>query len=123
MSPEQLFNKSLQFFWDNAGWSYDPKTQTSEEGRLESAQALVISEYLSIDKGFSFVWDNDSDNPNELCCVCLDRNGVVLSSLCGIDLGKNADPYTNEYSRVIKAELALEALIDYEEENILSRLA
>ena len=35
--------KQEQFFYDHAGWSYDPKTETPEQGRERCAKDLGIT--------------------------------------------------------------------------------
>jgi hypothetical protein len=112
-------NRSIQFFWDNAGFCYNPKTETKDEGRYRSAMQLVQAELEGTHQGFSFVWDVDDidssdfsdDTPHELFyCTCLDYRGDVLSSLGGVDFGPNTQPWSHDYRRVVEAELALEAL-------------
>lgn len=91
-----------------------------------SALHLVRAEAYASDAGWTFTWDDDHDpvgalgdhaywcadyrarrkcgGHEVLCCVLRDREGTPLASL-----GAIIDP-SAEYSRVIEAELALEAL-------------
>jgi len=114
-------NKATQFYYDNAGYSYNPKTETKEQGRLRCAESLAEAARQATDAGITFAWDIDRDIDSSewtdeqpawqtFNCVALDRQGVILASLCGIDFGRDGDPHYNEYSRVVEAELALEAI-------------
>ena len=123
-ATKQLDSAEL-FFYKYAGYSYDPKTQTPEQGRIECAKALAKAEVYAIRHDWQFIWDYD-DIPYEdalgdheywcedarqgrhheheiLWCQCCDADGRVLASL-----GAIIDPDTNS-RRVIQAELALES--------------
>lgn len=122
LSPVELF------FYQNAGYSYDPKTETAEQGRIRCAQSLARAEAEASERGWSFEWPWDesgcsgcdcgsNDCPcssgsehETLGCVLKDENGKTLESLWGIC---GATP---TYSRVVEAELAAEALARVEEE-------
>jgi hypothetical protein len=115
-------NKDQQFFFDHAGYSYDPKTETPEQGRERCercAARLADAEMEGRRKGLSFQWSIDDIDSTSFTdekpswrlyqCVCTDRDGEVLASLGGIDLGRNGD-YSDPYCRVVEAELAMEAI-------------
>jgi hypothetical protein len=114
------------FFYEHAGYSHDPKTETAEAGRARGATALAAAEAAAAERGWAYEWENDpetsaadyGDEDGEYDypadqefsgCVLRDANGKVLGSLWGID---DADP--NGYGRVVEAELALEALGEIE---------
>lgn len=110
-------NKQEQFFYDNAGFSYDPKTQTPEQGKLECAKALADAETLATAHGYSFEWfidpditsaDFQDDDYSLWCCQMHNDDGDVVGSLSGIDFGPDGEPWGNDYRRVVEAELALE---------------
>ncbi len=122
------------FFYEHADYSYDPKTETAEQGRIRGAIALAKAEEHARNTAWEFDWVYDEDGcigcdcDNEecacssgadhetLCCIlrtsepsCYDGHGnsvggAVLASLGGIC---GAD---SNYRRVVEAELALEAL-------------
>ena len=115
-----------RFFYEHAGWSYDPKRETPEEGRAHCAIALAAAERDAQTKGWYFEWEYDDSCAGCDCgdskCPCFRSKGRVtnyhrpffcsvydapggnmLGSLHGI-----CEP-TPEYRRVIQAELALEA--------------
>lgn len=107
------------FFYQNAGYSYDTKTQTAEQGRIQCAKDLAKAEEEAQRTEWEFEWEWDecpdlswmSDEEREqdhevLCCRIVDPENprYSLASLCGI-----TDPDSN-YRRVIEAELASEAL-------------
>jgi len=106
-----------RFFYDHAGYSYDPKTQTPDQGRLECATLLARAESVATEHGYSFRWDIDpditaadfSDDDYALwVCVMYDPDGYVIGSLGGIDFGPGGESWGDAYRRVIEAELALE---------------
>lgn len=107
-----------EFFYEHAGYSWNPATQREEEGRQETAKALAAAEVAANELGVEFVWESDWDvgshveyygesyrtEPEtcESCCAWL--RGDLVASLGCID---DASP---EYVRVVEAELALEVL-------------
>lgn len=114
------FNKGepARFFYDNACYSYDPKTQSPEEGRAQCALLLAIAEREASDAGCSFQWNHDDttsaefsdEEPAYLLYVCTmyDGNAVAVGCVGGVDFGPDGTPYSNEYRRVMEAELAQE---------------
>ena len=128
---------SYQFFLKHAGYSYDPKTQTPMQGRIQTARRLAKAERQARDAGISFCWGQDDYLSSEWIADNEDggRNrdpwrtwyctayaapkqnegyyGVrpnVLASLSGIDFGRDGEPWGAPYRRVVEAELAIEAL-------------
>lgn len=108
-----LMTKLEQFFYDNAGYSYDPKTETKEQGKVRCAVDLARAAHYAIDQpDWHFEWGQDDQpcecgEPNcdhlvEYCQLCDGDN--LLESLSGISGA------TDEYRRVVEAELALEAM-------------
>lgn len=110
------------FFYREAGYSWNPQTQTRRQGRAETARKLAKAERDARALGYTFEWEYDQDGcigcdcGNEscdcftgtehecLCCVARDANGNVVASL-----GSVCNP-SREYRRVVEAELASEAL-------------
>ena len=104
----------VQFFINNAGFSYDPRTQTKEEGRLQCAVRLADAEDVLMQAmrvcDVSVSWYDDErmgDEPDDVedveSCV-IEINGEAAASLSAIwDADANC-------RRVIRAELALECL-------------
>ena len=117
------------FFARFAGYSYDPKTQTPEEGRKESARKYADAESLFLDAvkvaDVGIEWESDPDGFSDFAADVRkgyrkrshkpatieraviwhrDDNGTIhyLASLGGIE---DANP---SYRRVIRAELAME---------------
>ncbi len=108
-TPKQ---QAYLFFLRNAGYSYDPKTETKQAGRSRCARQLAKAERDAAALGFTFEWQEDDifashghdEHPNTCeVCFCLDGDKVLASLGC-------IDDATREYRRVIEAELALEAL-------------
>lgn len=109
-----------EFFYENAGFSFDPQTETAEEGKRRCANELAEAERWASDAGLSFAWAVDpdvnssdhSDEPDPYSlweCVARDMNGDTVASLGAIDFGRDGDPWDDPYRRVVEAELAVEA--------------
>lgn len=110
-----------QFFFDNAGYSYDPETQTPEQGQIACARSLAVAELDAKAAGIYFTWGQDpeidsSSFSDELpvrplwCCDARNAKFQVVVSLCGIDLGEQTPFSRPPYCRVVEAELAAEVL-------------
>jgi len=115
---------AVEFFYDNAGYSYDPATETVEDGRLRGARQLAMAERFAQVMGAEYVWEDDwslghshaeefpdaYDNEPDTCewvqlrvTLPCGHSDIVASLSC-------IDDATPEYRRVIEAELALEWL-------------
>jgi hypothetical protein len=103
--------KQQQFFYDNAGGSWNPATETWQEGTARYAAELAQAETYAQEQGWFFTWEADDipcqhedgeDHEAEVCDLNA-RDHALLGSLSGI-CGA-----TDEYRRVVQAELALEA--------------
>lgn len=119
-----------QFFYDNAGYSYNPQTETPDQGRLKCAQELARAERYAQDHDWRVAWEHDhyaddsfveiwdeaerdewrNQEHECLTAVLYNEAGEVLASLGGI-----FDPDV-DYIREVNAELALEALANIERE-------
>jgi hypothetical protein len=109
--------QALQFFTDNAGYSYDPAKETPEQGKIRCARTLLHAEQwyqARDDVEFEWQYDPDIDSsffidtpeheayPLWQCVMYVGDTAVEV--LGGIDLGPDhAEP---EYRRVVQAELA-----------------
>ena len=110
--------QALEFFYTHSGYSYDPKTETAQQGRYRCAKAMRDAEQRALAMGARFDWDIDpdidssdfSDDPNPwplwVCYAWLGDD--IAASLGGIDLGRNGEPVRDPYARVIEAQLACE---------------
>ena len=107
---------AVDFFIEHAGFSFDPKVETEEQGKRRCAEALAAAEEWAQEVGVRFDWreDFEVDHQKEFDCyadggpetcewVAAMLNGELVASLGCVD---DATP---EYRRVIEAELALEA--------------
>lgn len=108
-----------QFFYDNASYSHDPKTQTEDEGHIESAKRHALAETWLGQSGHMFETHHDSDADGSFIDDKDERNAFlerawyavirdgetdeVLASLGGCDGNQN-------YKRIVRAELALEIM-------------
>lgn len=108
-----------QFFYDNAGYSYDPATETASSGRTRNAILLAQAESVLLREKWDVTWDIDpdadtepSDNyfvsgaPHWMCEV--KTSDGRTANLCSIDLGHGKYPESEPYARVVEAELASE---------------
>lgn len=117
-----------QFFYDNAGFSYDPKKETPKQGQYNSARRYAKAENEARRAGIRFEWEYDSEGcigcdcgdcgddacscstsePHEVlvCIACLPDGtvGASLGSIYGA---------TREYRRVVEAELAIDVIGPY----------
>lgn len=111
-----------KFFYDNAGYSYDPKTETPEQGRWHCARILACAELVADRLNMTFEWSIDPDidssdfdddpEPWQLWqCAAFDSDGYCCASLSGIDFGRDGEPWGSDYKRVVEAELAAEAVL------------
>lgn len=127
MQPTTNLNEAAAFFFKHAGYSYDPKTETPEQGRTRVAQTLELAERFARSYGLVFAWEvdpdidssdfDDSDEPWQLWqCCAYDQDENLRASLGGIDLGRDGHPDSDTYARVIEAELADEVLGQQREE-------
>jgi hypothetical protein len=113
-----------RFFFDNAGFGYNPKTETKRQGKKRWAQELAKAEAFASEHGWRAEWVCDEDADASFVdtwedvkdrdawhaeehtaegCVLKDASGETLASLWGI-----FDADVN-YRRVVEAELAQEA--------------
>lgn len=110
--PDQ---RAVDFFYKHAGYGHGPG-ETPEQGRKRGAIALAKAEQEAAARGWRVEWsedpegwdslgDIDPDDVREILqAVLYDEEGNVLGSL-----GSIVNPDRN-YSRVVEAEIALEAL-------------
>ena len=62
-----------QFFFDNAGYSYNPETETPEQGRTRCAQRLAEAEEEADRRGWWVEWVDDGEEdgaPRWCALVC-----------------------------------------------------
>jgi hypothetical protein len=115
---------AVAFFAEHAGTSYNPATETPEEGAERGARLFARAEAYAKAAGWTFTWRDDWELPHsheqefgeaysgmpdgepETCegVTLYDENDDVLESLGCVD---DAD---SNYRRVVEAELALEAM-------------
>lgn len=118
-------NPAHVFFHEHAAHSYDPKTETEEQGRQRCAVWLASAEAWARDIGVTYNWTPDSqtdssdfDNTQPAwtlwVCQMVDFQGNVVNVLGGVDFGRDEEPAGKTYKRVVEAELAsAEAPSDY----------
>lgn len=113
MTPTRTLSPAAAFFFEHAGYSYNTKTETPEEGRTRCAESLAAAEEAYTDAhawaDVTCDWEDDNnpeDSESETveCARMSDGNGDTLACLCGIE---DADA---NYRRVVRAELASECL-------------
>lgn len=110
-------NKAEQFFYEHAGYSYG-QGETQEQGRLRCAKQLAQAEAWALDNCVGFEWclsdttseDFSDDEPYYRLWDCVARSEDRMTCLCGIDFGRDREPWGDPYMRVVQAELALELM-------------
>lgn len=118
-NPTEAETAAINFFYENAGYSYNPKTETKEAGRERCAIELAEAETEAARYGYAFVWDVDQDiDSSEFrddCepyatynCTAYDSDGGIAASVCGCDFGPEGYKPGDSYARVVQAELAAE---------------
>jgi len=110
-------SEAERFFYEHAGYSYDPESETPEHGRMRGAVLLAEAEKSAARLGADVTWEDepepyDGDDGYEGPCYCaVLRNSAseVIASL-GMVAFASGTPDGEPYARVVAAELALEAL-------------
>lgn len=116
-------NEAEQFFMRHAGWSYDPETETPEQGMIRGARQLAAAEarfkagpYFANHEPDDQPWDGDEPYDGPLWIVSLySVAGTSEPELIG-SLGSVACEADDPYMRVVIAELASEHIKDDEPE-------
>lgn len=123
---EKPVSPDEQFFYDHAGWAYHPDRETPEEGRWRCARKLRAAEVEGKGRGWDVhwavdpdaMWDDDVERETtdyeQYVATLIDENGRLLAQLGSIDLGPDNYPdlgdKSNNYCRVVEAELMLDTL-------------
>lgn len=109
------------FFWEAAGYSYNPDVQSAQEGRADCARLLANAERQASAAGVSFRWEESDETdgsfrrtrvPYRLWdCRAYDMHGKVVGFLGACDFGPPpASPWSDPYRRVVEAEVAAEVV-------------
>jgi len=61
MPTKTLDPKTIAFFSENGSYSWDPKTETQDQGRQRCARELAQAERYAAERGWRFEWENDPD--------------------------------------------------------------
>lgn len=117
----KALSPAVAFFYEHAGWSYDPVKETSDEGKLRCAQALADAEAKAASAGVQFRWEQDDITNREhgaihskkvaeyyLWQCCAYHEGEVIGSLSAVDFGADGEPWGEPYARVVQAEIVSE---------------
>lgn len=118
-----------QFFYDNAGYSYDYDRENKTSGKTRTAILLAMAEREARRRNWLYEWSIDDDaeitpadgyyvsGAEHWKVLLRDADRTVLGSLGSIDLGfahgnsgEPKRPENDPYHRVVQAELASEAL-------------
>lgn len=125
--PTEVRTEAEQFFYEHAGRSWHPETETEEQGAIRGARELAAAEAEGKRRGWWVSIEHDPEGPMEDDVgsveyvesgegVCLEAflwadRDVPLASLCDIVVSSEDDPYM----RVVAAELMSQALAEAEE--------
>jgi hypothetical protein len=118
-----------QFFYDHAGYSYDPEREKRTSGKTRTAILLANAERKARRRNWLYEWSIDPNaeiTPGDgyyvsgaahWTVILRDIDGVTLGTLGSIDLGfahgdcgEPKQPENDPYHRVVQAELAFEAI-------------
>lgn len=121
MTKAKALNQAVAFFLENAGYSYDPKTETPLQGHKRGAKVLAKAEREAHQRGFFYRWSVDTstdssefdDAPEPWAlwqCAMYNEDGRIVNSLHAIDFGRGGEPWGDNYRRVVEAELAIDGL-------------
>lgn len=121
VATSHQLSEAEAFFYENAGYAYDPATETPEQGRVRGARALAQAEIWLTEHDLEVQWEDDPDGQDfdrgteyadlpHYAATLEDDNGTVLSSLSGVMFADGGEPWGDPYARVVAAELALEAM-------------
>lgn len=113
-------DKAVVFFYEHAGYGFDPKNETPEQGRMRGAIALADAErWLASQQAVHTGWVVDETyNPKDYprkgmpkigwgCFLYVDGK---RASLWGVTFDGDHTPRNKPYARVVLAELALELM-------------
>jgi hypothetical protein len=104
-----------RFFHEWAGYATPP-------GKAVCAMDLARAEQWAEDEGLAFEWsidpdidysDHSDEQPPYALWQVLCQHGDESASLCGIDFGRDREPWGDNYKRVVEAELAHELQTEF----------
>lgn len=111
--------EALRFHWEHGGFSYDPATETADQGRARCALEAARAEAWAREQGIEFRWEDDwavTDHAHEFCEDAYPDGNPETCEVCTAYLGDTMlaalgciDDASDEYRRVIEAGLAAEA--------------
>lgn len=116
----------VAFFYEHAGYGYDPARETAEQGRQRCAEELARAEELAASRGWYVDTQTDWDVPDDdadsrglvergemvnLLVTLRDEDGQMLACLGAVTVPSDDDPYI----RVCGAELASDVLSTHQE--------
>ena len=106
---------AIDFFKKHAGYARSPG-ETIAQAKKKCATDLALAEAYASQAGWTVSWEEDpepyqtgfeDDVPDEVFIAVLkDEGGKVIGSLGGI-----GGPISRSYTRIVEAELAMEAYI------------
>lgn len=106
---------AFDFFFEHAGYSFNPKNESQFAGRVRCATDYVLAEAIARRDGYQFRWEIDcyyadrsfiNRDSAMYACMMYSETGELLQSLSGCDFGPDGDPWHDPYGRVVQAELA-----------------
>jgi len=116
---EARMDAAVRFFHEHGGYGYDPATETRDEGRARCALEAAEAEAWADEQGVTFRWEDDwhvTDHAHEYCTDAYPDGSPETCEVCDAYLGDTVlaslgciDDATDEYRRVIEADLAIEA--------------
>lgn len=120
--------EAYRFFYKYGAHSWNPKSETKQQGRARCARMMAAAEAWASEHGVSCNWQQDDttsrewtdEGPEYYTWVCVAEHTETgeTASVGGVDFGHCGDkdatlaearaPWGDPYKRVIEAELASE---------------
>lgn len=105
-----LSGPEARFFHEHAGYSWDPKIETAEEGHIRCAEQLANAELWAKRHSVTFEWEQDEDcwgdDKFQMCVTAIYPGGEYVS-LGGIECDPELGGPDDDNKRVCEAEMAL----------------
>jgi hypothetical protein len=117
-----MLTKQEQFFYDNAGFSWDDKLETREQGHIRSAREYAAAETWAVQQGYSFDCEPDPDADESWMADESQEyrdewSGKAWSMVMYTPKGEHCQSIggcygDSDYKRVVRADLALQQMLE-----------
>ena len=99
------YNEAQRFFFENAGYKFDPP-ETRMAGHMRWAEQAAADEAAMLDAGYNFEWDRDTSEQGTWMVTMYNSAGIKIRTEHRIDLGQGVTPKDGTpYTRVVKVRM------------------